>query len=155
MNAERFGRSIWQKALPLLLVLLVLLVAHFIYYLGREEARPLPEAGMDPVSAEAAYADRLSGVWIEVHGEVTRLLEDDSEGSPHQRFILRLDGGNTLLVVHNLDLAERVPVTPGDRVSLRGRYEWNDRGGVVHWTHHDPAGVERGGWIEYDGGRVR
>jgi hypothetical protein len=37
----------------------------------------------------------------------------------------------------------------GDRVQFRGMYEWNDLGGLVHWTHHDPHGIEDGGWIRY------
>lgn len=37
----------------------------------------------------------------------------------------------------------------GDRVAVRGLYEWNDLGGLVHWTHDDPLGDEGGGWIKY------
>ena len=37
----------------------------------------------------------------------------------------------------------------GDRVHVRGMYEWNDLGGLVHWTHLDPQGVEDGGWVRY------
>lgn len=54
-----------------------------------------------------------------------------------------------MLMAHNIDLAERVPVAIGDRVAFRGMYEWNDLGGLVHWTHDDPLGVEDGGWIRY------
>jgi hypothetical protein len=41
-------------------------------------------------------------------------------------------------------------IAPGDEVSFRGQFEWNDRGGVVHWTHHDPRGVRPGGWLRHD-----
>ena len=92
---------------------------------------------------------------VEAVGAVSRLLPDDRDGSRHQRFLLRLEGGQTLLVAHNIDLAPRVPLEPGDAVRFRGQYEWNDRGGVVHWTHHDPDGRRAGGWLEHDGRRYR
>ncbi|MEZ5478885.1 MAG: DUF3465 domain-containing protein [Thiolinea sp.] len=57
------------------------------------------------------------------------------------------------MVAHNIDLAPRVPVEPGGRVNLRGEYAWNNRGGVIHWTHHDPKGRRDGGWIEWQGKR--
>ena len=90
-----------------------------------------------------------TGRWIEVTGFVNRLLLDDSEGSRHQRFIIDIGNQRTLLVAHNIDLADRVPVGMGDRVHVRGMYEWNDLGGLVHWTHHDPHGIEDGGWVRY------
>ena len=80
---------------------------------------------------------------------VRRLLSDDRDGDRHQRFILQLGNRDTLLVAHNIDLADRVPVGLGDRIQFRGMYEWNDLGGLVHWTHHDPMGIEDGGWIRY------
>ncbi|HZI64860.1 MAG TPA: DUF3465 domain-containing protein, partial [Thermoanaerobaculia bacterium] len=61
-------------------------------------------------------------------------------------------GGHTVLVVHNLDLAERLRLGLEDEVRFRGRYEWNERGGLVHWTHSEPGG-EPGGWIEHGGRR--
>lgn len=78
-----------------------------------------------------------------------RLLADDNDGSRHQRFVLQLKDRSTLLIAHNIDLAERVPVGMGDRIKFRGMYEWNELGGLVHWTHHDPLGVEDGGWIRF------
>ena len=76
-------------------------------------------------------------------------MSDDRDGDRHQRFILQLRNRDTLLIAHNIDLADRVPVGLGDRVQFRGMYEWNDLGGLVHWTHHDPMGIEDGGWIRY------
>ena len=125
------------------LVALVLLV----WYVNQRDADIPQIATTDTGLVERAYVERLSGVWVEVDGRVTRLLADDNEGSRHQRFILALDSGHTVLVAHNIDLARRVPVQQESRVRLRGRYEWNDRGGVIHWTHHDPDGSTAGGWV--------
>jgi hypothetical protein len=102
-----------------------------------------------------AFVTGQSGVWMQVAGRVTRILSDDNGGSRHQRFVLEVGGGHTVLVAHNVDLARRLPLATGDDLVLRGRYEWNERGGVIHWTHHDPAGVEDGGWIERQGVRYR
>lgn len=102
-----------------------------------------------------AYRDRQSGVMIECTGTIDRLLRDDNEGSRHQKFILRLPGRHTVLVSHNIDLAERIPASQGDRIEIRGQYEWNDRGGVLHWTHHDPRGRRPGGWIKHGGKTYR
>ena len=96
-----------------------------------------------------AYAKADTGEWIEDTGIVRRLLADDNDGSRHQRFVIRLSSGQTLLIAHNVDLADRIPLSLGDRIHFRGMYEWNDLGGLVHWTHHDPLGVEDGGWVRY------
>jgi hypothetical protein len=124
------------------------------------EGKPAASSGQPPSeSAEGqqsvaeAYRERRSDVWGEVSGVVQRVLPDDREGSHHERFILQLDDGHTLLVTHNVDVGERAPVASGDSVELRGEYEWNPQGGVVHWTHHDPEGRLPGGWIR-TGGRT-
>ena len=97
----------------------------------------------------AAFAAGRSDVQVKGAGVVRAVLPDDNEGSRHQRFILDIGRGQTILVAHNIDLAPRVPVAVGDEVLIRGRYEWNERGGVVHWTHHDPQNRLPGGWIEH------
>ena len=85
-------------------------------------------------------------------GTVIRILPDDTEGDRHQRFILRLASGHTLLVAHNIDIAPRVsPLSEGDTVEYKGEYAPNDKGGVVHWTHHDPAGNHPAGWLKHAG----
>jgi hypothetical protein len=106
-------------------------------------------AGGGEAEIAEAFRERRSDLTVEAEGMVERVLADDLEGARHQRFIVRLASGQTLLVSHNIDLAPRVPAAPGDRLGFRGRYEWNDRGGVVHWTHHDPEGRREGGWLRH------
>jgi len=112
--------------------------------------RVLPAPARPEASpAREAFEARRSGVWLRAEGEVVRILRDDLEGRRHQRFILRLPDGLTVLISHNIDLAPRVPVEKGDEVEVFGRYEWNKRGGVIHWTHTDPRGRGPGGWIRH------
>ena len=97
----------------------------------------------------SAYVKADTGCWIEDGGLVLRLLPDDDDELQHQRFVLRLSNGQTLLIAHNIAIAERIPLSLGDRVHFRGLYEWNDLGGLVHWTHRDPMGVDDSGWVRY------
>ncbi len=100
----------------------------------------------------SAIAEQRSGVQVTGEGTVTKLLADDSDGSRHQRFILTLASGQTLLVAHNIDLAPRLDsLRSGDSVEFNGVYEWNPKGGVIHWTHHDPGGRHQGGWLRHAG----
>lgn len=101
-----------------------------------------------------AYAQGASNVMVEAAGQVERLLSDDLEGSRHQRFIVRLPSGHTVLISHNIDIASRIDtLQQGDNIRFRGEYEWNSQGGIVHWTHHDPNGDHPGGWIDHQGQR--
>ena len=101
---------------------------------------------------QAAYENRQSDVQVEGVGRVVKVLPDDNEGSRHQKFILELASGQTILIAHNIDLAPRIPdLRDGESVSFYGEYEWNERGGVVHWTHHDPQGRHVDGWLKHDG----
>ena len=100
----------------------------------------------------AAYQRKQSDVQVTGMGTVFRLLRDDLKGSRHQRFILQLDSGMTLLVAHNIDIAPRIDsLAKGDEVLFHGEYEWNERGGVLHWTHKDPRGRHPDGWLKHDG----
>jgi hypothetical protein len=66
---------------------------------------------------------------------------------------LQLDNGTRVLVAHDTKLAPRVPLQEGDFVRIRGEYIWNQKGGVIHWTHHSPNGRHEPGWIEFNGNR--
>ena len=39
----------------------------------------------------------------------------------------------------------------GDSVAFNGEYEWNAKGGVIHWTHRDPQGSHVAGWLKHKG----
>ncbi|WP_155647857.1 DUF3465 domain-containing protein [Vibrio sp. CUB2] len=99
-----------------------------------------------------AYQSQQSDVQVRGSGAVIRVLRDDNVGSRHQKFILKLESRQTLLVAHNIDLAPRVAnLNVGDRIEFNGEYEWNSKGGVLHWTHHDPQGRHEGGWLKHNG----
>ena len=101
---------------------------------------------------ENAFKNRRSDIQVTGSGTVIKLLPDDRRGSRHQRFIIRLSSGQTLLVAHNIDLAPRInTLSKGDEVQFYGEYEWSHQGGVIHWTHRDPKGYHADGWLKYHG----
>jgi beta-lactam-binding protein with PASTA domain len=109
-------------------------------------------SGGSDEAAARAFEQHKSGIQLKGEGTVTKVLADDSDGGRHQRFILRLASGQTLLIAHNVDIAPRVPsLQSGDSVAFSGIYEWNSEGGVVHWTHRDPDGQHPAGWLKHDG----
>lgn len=117
--------------------------------------RPAPaDAGVEAITA--AFERQARKVQVSAQGKVLRLLSDDNEGSRHQRFILELASGQTLLVAHNIDLAPRIDkLRVGDVVEFNGEYVWNPQGGVLHWTHHDPRGRHPPGWLKHEGRTYR
>ncbi len=98
-----------------------------------------------------AFKNKQSNIIVEsVAGTVEALLPDDIEGSRHQRFVIRIARNQTVLIVHNIDVSGRLDgLRKGDRVSVKGEYEWNERGGLIHWTHKDPRSSHEDGWIDY------
>lgn len=98
-----------------------------------------------------AFKSQRSNFQVSGSGAVIKILADDNTGSRHQRFILKLNSGQTLLVAHNIDLAPRIKdLSVGDTVLFDGEYEWNEKGGVIHWTHKDPAGRHKAGWLKHN-----
>jgi len=109
-------------------------------------------ASATPSDIRALFDGRRSGIEVHGTGTVSRVLPDDTEGSRHQRFILTLPDGLTVLVAHNIDIAPRLDgLRVGDTVAFLSEYEWSAQGGTVHWTHHDPSGRHEDGWLEWKG----
>ena len=111
------------------------------------------DSQLTPVSEIAYYFNNKMGKQqVLVKGIIIRLLAVDTDGDAHQRFIIRLDNGQTLLIAHNIDLAPRIPnIKTNQVVYAYGVYEYNREGGVVHWTHRDPNGRHEDGFLYYNG----
>ena len=140
-----------MKKLLFLAVVAVLIVEY-----AQQQGVSIPGLPASTQSADRtlqnAFNNRQSDLQVQGEGIVAKLLPDDLEGSRHQRFILKLATGQTFLVSHNIDLAPKITgLRTGDTVAFYGEYEWNSKGGVIHWTHHDPDGRHMGGWLKHGG----
>ena len=100
---------------------------------------------------------KRDGQMVRFDARVVKLLPDDNNGDRHQRFLVAVDYTpspiSSVLIAHNIDLAPYVPIKEGETARFYGQYEYNERGGLLHWTHHDPSNWREGGWIEYCGKR--
>ena len=137
-------------------VLIVLAIAFALYQ--TLEKNPNFKASFTQQSATNAqqitnaFQNKQSDSQVSGSGIVISNLADDTKGNQHQKFILKLSSGQTLLISHNIDLAPRInTLHKGDTVEFYGEYEWNAKGGVVHWTHRDPRGLHVDGWLKHKG----
>ena len=162
-NAKSNKRTVSGVLYRIAIMLLALAAASFIYNRTFSTSVP-PRVNSAPVAEQSAvsshsdeviqqaFTQKKRALQVNGKGMVSRILADDNQGSRHQRFILKLASGQTLLIAHNIDLAARIDgLQLGDEVSFYGQYEYNDRGGVVHWTHHDPNGRHVAGWLKHRG----
>jgi Protein of unknown function (DUF3465) len=93
-----------------------------------------------------AFANHSSGNFLTVSARVSRLLPESVATRVHQRFIVSCPSHQTLLITNDISIGKRAPLSRGEHVIVRGQYVWDPQGGLIHFTHHDPAGGE-GGWI--------
>jgi hypothetical protein len=115
-------------------------------------AQTSPERDKNNSALIEAFKHKKSDIFVEGAGIVKKLLTDDNKGSRHQKFLVSISPDQTLLFAHNIDLAPRVQnLQIGDTVTFKGEYVYNPKGGVMHWTHHDPDGNQPGGWIKHNG----
>jgi len=142
-----------------ILLLVFAAASGYAWWLGGSQTSALAPKSPDEYGARsgdigvaAAFEARARSVEIYDSGAVAKLLRDDRDGEPHQRFIVRVGSGQTVLIAHNIDEAPRIDaLREGDAVQFRGVYEWSARGGVVHWTHDDPGGDHAEGWVRHEG----
>ena len=135
-----------------LIVILGLLINFVPKYFNDGTSFDVVAQNIKSQAIQEAFKQRKSDVQVKGQGKVIKILSDDLKGSRHQRFILRLSSGQTLLIAHNIDLAPRInSLQVGDTVAFYGEYEWNEKGGVIHWTHKDPNDRHVHGWLKHEG----
>ena len=149
-----------QKNNWILLIVIALLVFAYIGLDLKQNSTQRGEASSsveqhgvdDQAKIMQAFQQQRSKLQVRSQGVVKAILPDDNDGSRHQRMILQLDNGLTLLIAHNIDLAPRIDsLQKGDLVEFYGVYEYNNKGGVIHWTHHDPRRKHIDGWLKHNG----
>jgi hypothetical protein len=117
---------------------------------GQQTSSPSRDA--EVIEAQNAHAIKLE---VTVEAPVLKVLREDDRGLPHQKFLIGLSNGTTVLIAHNLKMASQVPISAGDTVRIHGEYIWNAHGGLIHWTHHTDTPYHEGGWIEFQGVRYQ
>ncbi len=129
------------------------IIAIAILYFGNDpQNTPTDQTGSPSSAIQSAYNNQQSDKIVIASGIVSKLLADDNKGSRHQKFIVKISSNLSILVAHNIGLAPRINnIKVGDNIEIKGEYEWNTKGGVVHWTHHDPRGNHPGGWLKHRG----
>lgn len=151
-----------NKKKPFSLISIIIIALFLIaQYFFNQDSLVNPEgvkneinASLSSKNSEAlqAYANKRAKKQVKGEGVVVKLLPDDKEGSQHQRFILKISPNVTLLVAHNIDLAPRInTLKVGDNVAYFGEYIYNDKGGVLHWTHKDPRNRHPSGYLLHNG----
>lgn len=104
---------------------------------------------LDNLPLEQTFDHRFTEVQVLVSGQVVSILPEEPA---YQRFMLELPNGQQVMVTHNIGLG--TPITNlqmGDRVQVFGLYEWDQEGGKISQTYHDPSGQQVDGWVEHDG----
>ncbi len=132
----------------------------YFFALNQREPHVASQIQTSPVTTQdfnnnaikLAFEQKKSNVQVQGTGQVKAVLPDDNQGSRHQKFILRLENGQTVLIAHNIDLSPRLQgLQKGDRVEFYGEYEYTPKGGVIHWTHRDPKGRHLNGRLKFNG----
>lgn len=130
---------------------LSLILSYQFFVRSKIPQKPKLKAESGIVAIADAIAEKKSGLIVQGFAAVKSVLPDDADNGKHQNFIVSLENGRTFSVSHDVDVAPRVPLKQADLIEFRGQYDWNDQGGIVHWTHHDPDMNHQDGWIKLNG----
>lgn len=99
-----------------------------------------------------AIKEKRNLYFVEVKDvQITKILPDDTQGLPHQRWIVKLANGREIMAVYNIGEFARVPAKEGDTVNMGGEFKMTEVGGLIHWLHEDPRNRRPDGYVEKDG----
>lgn len=99
-----------------------------------------------------AVNDRRNVNFVEAGGViVSRILPDDTQGLPHQKWVVKLSNGKEVQAVYNSDMGKRVPVKIGTVMAMGGEFKMTNIGPLIHWLHRDPRGTRPDGYVIIDG----
>ncbi len=110
--------------------------------------------GPDDASVCRVSRANASGVEVIADGSVEQILGTQAGPSgPHEGFLLRLRSGCDLVVrvETNVDFTGPIPLRTGEYVVVKGEYESDPLGGVIHWTHRETSGRHPSGYVEAGG----
>ena len=110
--------------------------------------------GPDDAALCRAIAARASGAEVIADGSVAGLLRTAvGESGPHEGFLLRLRSGcrATLRIETNIAFTGPIPLRVGEQIVVKGEYDHDPDGDVIHFTHRELRGRHPGGYVEIDG----
>lgn len=119
-----------------------------------ESQKPGANQRDDTALIRQLFNGMRSDIQVEAEGEVVHLLPDDTDEKPHQLFLVELDNGITIKISHNTAVSPYIEsLRKGDTIRFHGEYEYNDKGGVVHWTHRTQGTRNKHphGWLLHEG----
>ena len=102
----------------------------------------------------ADIASGSSGAEVIADGTVAQLLGTSSGASgEHEGFVLRLGSAcrATLRVETNVSFTGPIPLRTGESVVVKGEYDRDPDGDVIHFTHRELRGHHPGGYVEAGG----
>ncbi len=119
-----------------------------------EAKKPAANQRDDTALIRQLFNGMRSDIQVEAEGEVVYLMPDDTDETPHQNFLVKLDNGITLKISHNTKVSPYIEtLRKGDTIRFHGEYEYNEKGGVVHWTHRTQGTRNKHphGWLLHEG----
>jgi hypothetical protein len=110
--------------------------------------------GPNDAAVCAAFQQQLSGVEVIADGTVAQKLGTaQGPSGEHEGFSLRLRSGCalTLRVETNTAFTGPIPLRVGERVTVKGEFDYDTDGGVIHWTHRAMGSHHQSGYVEAGG----